>query len=397
MLIAIKRKGTKMNETTKTVATKENVWLTSIKRSKNTIALNLKFIFSNKKLLTIISVFYLIAMVLPTIFLPFYLSGGVIILVAVILPGLIILGAVGANLHSSTLYKNISTSGIRKRTFYISQLITTIIVVNILSAVLWTIIFILGRFNIFLDGWVWEHSNRMKVNPFAHWTMIPIIYVTNQCALLIFAVYFLIDSFTNDSKTYNIIIAGIFIIGIIFGGSMNTYFSKPHNIWLYDISKFKEFGISGIDYYETSYNGIIYVTEDYYNLTNQLQDTLVNFNPDGIGINGQLFPESMFVPTLIFNPFYAVGEFTSTAITKGMSQEYVFHLSQQIVIVDDLTNLNEIGTMSASLSDSVSVWSWFDFSFKGRGWTWSLMLLQPYITIVAYLGIGAGVRRIKSR
>ncbi len=361
----------------------------------NTILFNIKFLFANKNILLTVGLFYIIAFTLPIIFLPVYLSGGVMLLTAIIMPTLVILGALGSNLKKSTLYKNVFTTGMKKTSFYIAQLVTTIIVINLISLIFWCLFAFIGLFHIFLGGWVWESAERINVNPFAHYEFVLLFYITNVTGALLFAFYFLIDSIVNNAKSYNLIITSVFIIGIIFGGSMNGAFSKPLHYGWYQPADGG--GINGIDYVRTSFNGPIYVTYDFYIRTNELNDCYTYFNSNGIEPHGGLLPNFMIAPTLVFNPFYGVGEFTTTAITRGMTPEYSWHMGQQIIVVENLSDLDNSASieMFSNYSNNISIFSWFRLNFHGDYWMWTMVVLQPFIAMFTYVGIGAVIRKIK--
>lgn len=347
--------------------------------------------------MAMISSFYVLAMTLAIIFIPVWGSGAMFQLVTMIIPGLIILGVTGANVKKSTLYMNISTSGVKRRAFYVAQLITTIVVVNVLSIILWSLVWFLGHFAIFLDNFYVGQAYYMKTNPLIYGTPFFICYITMLTSLTVFATYFLIESITKSEKAYNLIVTSLFILGIIFGGSLNTYFVVPHDYYFYNFPLSN--GKAGQDYVQLVHGGDFYVTEEFYLATNGLQDFYQHENATGISSYKNLFPDSMFIPTL-FYPFYGVGEFASCAVTKHMNQDLLWNLNVNIIVVTDFVSYTPIetyGVIAKTTNEHFSMWSWFSMGFKDGAWMWTAVLLQPYITIITYFFLGKTIQLAKDK
>lgn len=89
-----------------------------------------------------------------------------------------------------------------------------------------------------------------------------------------------------------------------------------------------------------------------------------------VTISSGVFPEYMFYPSLLY-PFYGTGQFVTTAVTRlGMNQR------DWNVIYNN--------------PHGYFVLNWFE-----DAWQWSVLLLQPYITILIYFVLGVSIRKIK--
>ncbi len=370
----------------------------NIKDSFSVLKFNLNSILKNIKSILIILFFPFIAICVPIIFIPFSLSGGILNLLSLFMPLLILLGLLSYSIRKSIIFNNIMISGIDKKWFYIGQIFTTILLANILMILFWSTIWILGNWNIFLQDWIWISTNRTIVKPFIYGAWINIIYVTNLTAMIAFATYFLINSFTTNLKVYFGIVMIILILGIIFGGSINTYFNSPYRYYCYDIWNVPKDEGSQIDV--NSINNIVTINNVYFK---SLEDTygnggIRNINENAINPGGNIFPMSMFVPSLFF-PQYGVGQFNTSAITMHSSQRYFLHLDMKLIVVDDIHNstIEFLNTTIVPGIDHFSWKSWYHQSLKYNEWYWSAAFFQPFITVILYFILGKIFSKINKK
>ncbi len=347
--------------------------------------LNIKSIFSTKALGFEILFIILLTLIIPIIFIPIVFAGSIITIIGVCIPVLLMLGSSGYQLKKSSIYGNINTSGVSNGQFNISLLLTSILFANLISFALWSIITIIGLFPIFLGVWIFEGSWRVTFSPFSHGAWINIIYVTQVCGLLCFATYYLISSFAKNNKSYYMVIMAILILAIIFGGSINTYFSFPYKYTVWDLweTPLAEGSYVHID----KPNQIIYINDIAAQSLYEAGPNAVNQN--GITTRGGLFPDTIFIPTL-FYPYYGVGEFSTCAITKHIMQDSEMWFDVNIYLVsgpEDLTNATLLGPMV--LEPTSLKWSsWYKISFAKDAWQWTAVLLQPIVTSIVYILIG---------
>ncbi len=367
---------------------------TKINKSKILLLtdMNIKTIFMNKSLWMEIVFFYILSMVLPIIFIPFFVSGAMFTIIGICIPILIVLGNTGYKFKQSTIYDNVSLVEMSENKFYLSQLITCFIFGNILSLGLWTGVYVVGLFPLFLGGWIWEGALQISINPFAYGAWINIIYITQVTILLSFAFYFLISNITKDGRAYYMSIMIILILCIVFGGSINTYFSSPYQYTFWDV-------------YDTpmQHGSYVFVDKEHnvVYINDIAQQSLINHGPTqlnktGIQPRGNLFPTTVFIPTLL-NPFYGIGEFSSCAITKQVSQDMLYLTNADIYIVDG-PNFLEQGEYwtSYTLNDGhFKWWSWYKISFNSNDWMWSMIILQPYIMMVSLMTSGFIVKKYR--
>ncbi len=358
------------------------------------VILNIKSLLSNYKILWLLSIFFVVGVMLPIIFIPYSLSGAAIFLLSIDAPLLVILGWSGYNIRRSTLFGNINTSGISKNNFYIAQALFTVLIANILSLLLWAVIFVLGESGALLQTWIWESGDYSAFNPLGYGAIINIVYVTNVSAMVSFATYFLINSVTNNIKTYYIFVVSLLVLGFIFTGSLNCYFGYYPGFKAY-IPEYTTNGVEGVDW---KYEGdILYVTKNYFDNTNQLNDVLYSMDKNRYTFHGNLFPTSIFVPTL-FYPFYGIGQFSTNAVTSQGNQLYAFRISYEVVVVNSLENYSSIIQSFPLVTTGVNKWySWYHISFNKDDLAWISVILQPYFTVLVYGVIGLFISKYRNK
>ncbi len=313
--------------------------------------------------------------------------------IGVSIPTMIILGHTGYNIKVSTLSKNINTSGVSTKGFNFSQLIFSILVVNILSFTLWTLVLIFGQMHFFLSGWIWDKIPNYSVNPFAHYAFVNIIYINQVTGLIAFSTYYIVKELTNTKKKYYMVVMIILILGIIFGGSLNTYFANPHNYQVIDVLHIErpEGSYFEIDYSTNS----IYINETFLNVI----DGPTTYGEHGVEPFGGLFPNFMFIPSFLY-PFFGIGQFSTAAITGQSAQVSNYMLGFDIYLYDN--SIGEVIELIGpyNLRESYPWYEWFTISFKGTSWMWTITLLQPFILSGAYFAIGkslCGFRNTKNK
>ncbi len=367
----------------------------NLKDSLLIFSFNFSLLISNKKMLFLLGSFILLALVTPIVFIPYLYIGGIFNLLTLFIPLLILLGWTSYSIRRSTLMSNVFLSGIKKKWFYLGEIITTIIIANVLAIFFWIVILFLGNWNIFLQDWIWISTNRTIVRPFIYGSWINIIYVTNITALISFATYFLINSLTTNIRAYFSVVMCLFILGIIFSGSVNTYFNLPYqyfsyNYWDVDIPSDSNAYLKIDDK-----SGIVYINQSMYDLMIEQwgsSDGIQYINENAINPYKGLFPLSMFIPSLIF-PQYGVGEFATEAITRQQLQDYYFKLDKVIyVFPDDTTSLdlnystNQFDVVPGI--DNFKWSSWYHQNLTIGNWYWSAVFLQPYAIMILYTLMG---------
>ncbi len=350
----------------------KKTFLENLKRMGIIWVVNLKSVILNKYIVFEVIFFFIVAIMFSIIIAPVNISGGVFTILGICLPTAIILGACGYNARKSTIYSNMNMSGTTRNLFYFGQLLTAIIISNILALFFWGTIAVIGTQEIFLGGWIWQGIPRVGLNPFKYWTFLNIIYITQVTAGIAFSTYFFISRFARSKVSYYIMVLAVLIIGLIFGGSINSYFNKPHYYSHFDLSAISDDAYY-VDY--TSKQIVIQSPESF----EALKLASIVINEHGIEPSGGLMPKTVFIPTL-FNPFYGIGEFTSEAVTLQMTQSTSL-LTGFNVVCDGVTE-------TFQFAPTVKWYSWYSISFKGEAWMWTMVLIQPYITALVYFLIG---------
>ncbi len=316
------------------------------------VKFNLKSFLNNLRLLSIVLIFFILGIILCMCLIPYQRAGGALLLLYQTVPLFIIMGWFSFNLRNSILFKNLKLNGYKTRWFYLSQLITLFIIGNILSLIFWILMFFFVYFGLFLSEWSFISNQFFAKGTiiFNNNALINLIYITNINILLVFSIYFAIHSLIKDSKQYYFIIMVILLIGIFFGGSLNTYWNNPIG------------------------NNLVKLEDGSYR---------INYKNKSMIMYGGLFPEKMFIPTLFFCPIYGTGEFLNFSVTKtGVANEIwgsKVYISEG---VEYYFNLNQINNVFAPI-------------FYKENWQWLLVVLQPYIWILSSLFVGNIFEKIR--
>ncbi len=352
--------------------------MNTITNATDVFKFNLKSLLKKTNLWIYMGFFFVLAFLLIVVLLPYRYAGGPVLMTYMVLPLFIIIGWTGYNLRKSTLYSNVSTSGIDKKSFYLGQVMTVVLFGNILSLMFFGIVFMLSPFAIWSANWGITQPDPIAVNPFANGAWINIIYITELTSVLTFSVYFLIHPFMKSEKTYYVVIVSFYILGIIFSGSLNNYFGTP---WWY-------MTITG-DY--TVVDGAIQMTQE------QFASAVfaTSFDPHTMQVAFNLFPESIFGPTLLF-PFFGVGQFTTTAVFAHATADVSYAADVMINVVDASGNVIESHNLYDMTSYGIS-WNYFTFSFTEETWQWTAILLQPYIWILTSYALGTVISKYTNK
>ncbi len=366
--------------------------------SFNLVWLNIKFLLNNFKVLWQMLIFIIIGIVIPVIFIPITASMAVSILSYLILPSLLVMGCIGYEMKESSLYKNLIISGYKKREFYLSTFITILIVGLVLTTIFWPIISILGKAGYLMTGW--RNSNRYSINLVSWFVLMNLVYIIIIESIVSFSFYFMFHSIINSSKAYYTIILSIFILGIIFGGSLNTYFGHPKGIMDY---------VTYDDEITFFYNGHkywvpLYKSYDYYSLSQINGDSIYGQN-----FGGGIFPSFMFIPTMFF-PFFGVGQFSSVslgsiAVFKDYQYTYAlvtpekFDTLNHVQIINYITKqgITSVQGLEAegfkllnAYPNGINVSHIYSISFDKEHWYWTMVLIQPYLISLLFFFIGRG-------
>lgn len=357
----------------------------SITKSIEIFKFNLTSLIKNKSMFIYLSLFFIMAFVLIVVLLPYRYAGGPVIITYLVLPLFVIIGWTGYNLRNSTLYSNVSITGVRKSSFYLGQILTLLVIGNILSLIFFMTVFLLSPFEIWSSNWGVLQPDPISVNPFANGAWINIIYITEITSLLTFSIYFLFHSWFKSEKFYYIIVVGLYLLGIIFGGALNNYFGTP---WWY----------ATIDGNRLSAE----LTE--VNLTQAQFDKLVfgTFCSKGqMKISYNLFPTELFGATLLY-PFFGIGQFTTTAIfAHATSGEY--YSANAIINVYDTIDASGVGDTLINqynlydLTGGGVSWNYFSISFTSETWQWTMIIWQPYIYMITSFIIGVLISKYKNK
>ncbi|BDU67516.1 MAG: hypothetical protein TYPL_1690 [Candidatus Tyloplasma litorale] len=342
--------------------------------ANNIVKFNLNSLLRKKETWLIMILFAFFAIILVTIFVPYQMSGGVLLLTFETLPLFLFVGWTGYVLRKTTTYKNMEIQGVHKNTFYISQLITLFIMANIMSVVFLSFLWFLGMNSVLLHDWGFSSGSREAVNIFNYGAWINWIYITQLNFILVFSIYFMFHSIIKKQNTYYVLVIIIYIFGVIFGGVLNNFFQLPFGSYF-------QYGDEGVNSVVDYDNQTIYVLKD------EWLDTTYQYYIDYNYFSRGLMPTSMFIPSL-FYPFYGLGQFATSAGSRFADAYLYWKPGFEIYVVNDFseigTNLEPWGLCNPNISWNI----FYDFNFSEEGWKWSAVLLQPYPWILASFIIG---------
>ena len=195
----------------------ENNIKTDLKRSLLITKFNLKWLVNNKKTLLFVSIFFLSSIFLAITYIPWDAATGAILLMYLIVPELVILGTIGYDVRESTIYHNLTISGVSRNSFHFSSLLTTFIIGILLSVIFWPIIWIISLFpNVILNDWIFSSmAHQYQTNILTGGAIINLIYCVLLTSLVSFSFYFAIHSWVKNLRVYYFWIMSIFILDLI--------------------------------------------------------------------------------------------------------------------------------------------------------------------------------------
>lgn len=377
----------------------------------NLTKLNFMYIVNSWKTMGHLIFFLVFSLTIPTIFVAYRSCGGALWIFGVIAPSLIVMGNISYGMKKSSLYSNMRTSGFRMRDFYLPTLITMFLVQLIMVLLIFPSLWIFGRF-----GWLMIEFNvlgqndpRAVVNIFNFTVIVGLVYCLLLSTLISFSFYFVFHNLISTSKGYYAVVMATLIIGIIFGGSVNSYFSHP--IGYHDVySNYNIFDNVFKRYYKTHEFWITFAPQSVYDVMSS-----GDVKPYGQHFSQGLFPKYMFFPTL-FYPFFGIGQFATSAIG-----EFPFHFQYryqwQLIVPDAMYNLKGAGimqliydnwntdlnttldilgiTLVEPYKDGFQLRHLFGVGFDKEHIMWTLTLIQPYITTIIFFFIGTMIAKVK--
>lgn len=347
-----------------------------VNKTLDIFKLNMRTLVKRKTLWLYLALFYILSILLSVIFLPFRYAGGPVLMTYLVTPIFIIMGWTGYNVRKSSLYSNIKTSGQKNTNFYSAQILTILVVGNVLSLLFFLLMVALSPFNIFAYDWGLLNKDPINVYFWKNGAWINFIYVTEITIILTFSIYFLLHSFMKSERTYYIVVVSLYLLGVIFAGSLNNYYGVP---WWQVV-------ILGDDSIPHSSDFNLILTNEEFEFFKQ--NITIAFEPRTMEISHNLFPEYLFIPTLLF-PYFGVGQFmTTTVFAQAVSDNYY---STSTLITNSDTG--EIFKLSEILGYGNS-WNYFSLSFTKDTWEWTVLLIQPYAWVLTSLVTGTAISKI---
>ncbi len=319
-----------------------NNTLTNFKLIIKHFILNIKYIFSNPFSLFALIFFMLIGSLLPTVLFPFFVIGGIQVIFSVSIPLLIILGAVSHNWRNSTFMKNENLTNSSDVIYWMSIILVIFIVGNIQQLSMELMNYLFSILDILLDNWAFISTAHVPFLKYDNINAINYIYAMEINLVIVFSVFFMINSFFSNVKNYYIFILGLMILAIIFGGGLSEMFTTSQ--WKSTYGEHEIF--------------------ENYRLTNPV------FHP-------AMFPKQIFIPILAISPFYSSSEFYLHTITWGISGHNAAPFESATSTVQHF--------MTASYASSQLP---FLLTFTSETWQWSLMMIMPYFWLSLSLTTG---------
>lgn len=375
-----------MIETKKTSGRIYNSSLTKWDRIRNGVKFNLNYIFSNKNIAVILSVFLISSWILPVIFVPYFDAVAYFLLLNTSIPCLLVLGSLSYAFKKSSLYKNMYLSGQKDVIFYLNQFITISILDIVMSFIFWVVLWLMGFSGILLADFSFLTNEKIPqgTNIFAHYLVILyLFYSITICMILTFLCYVFLESLVRHKTNYYMLVTIILFFGIIFCGALNTYFSNPNGV-----AEGKNFE------YDSSTNTA--VGEMYY-------------GPYVNGFSGNLFPDYMFIPSMIICPFYGIGEFGNQAVgrlglTEILYQSTNVWQSAETVVHGTIHHIDIFGkdtiikdTDFLYYGDLSNRMNLIYVYFSKYSWKWSLVVLQPYLYMAFFTLSSAALRLARKK
>ena len=296
---------------------------------------NLRYFYSNLKILLILFIPIIIGSMISVIFVPEANSFSIIMQISLIPT----LGIIFASLYfvffNSTLYEDLQISN-NKYNFNISILILMMFFSLLILFILLIILTVFSYFNIIQTNWSKYDYGKYHFNFFNKAIWIPII-TSLETSMILFSISFLFTNISSSEKTYYVMIMFFTITSIFFGGDINNYFMPS---W--------------------------YPKDNYHYML---------FNPT-------VFPSWFFIPSLLF-PFYPSGQL---AFTFGQ-YSLVHNIAPNFVGLYE--NWIHLGTLGWSTHSNVPP------EYYSNIWRWNIVLVLPLIWILLFGTSGLIVSRVK--
>lgn len=331
------------------------------------LTFNFKYTIGNKYQLITISVFLLMAILLPVALVPLKYSFPLTILFSSTLPTGIIYIATTFNLRKGTLYSNQKITNNSRSSFYISSYLLMIIFGLILLFITLITLTILSQLDLLLGNYWWStkgtsdyHYKIMKV-PF-----VALMYSFIESITITFALCFLMQNIINDIRVMYIVFTSMMILTMIFGGTFNDYFNNSTGNFILDDGTISPIAIA-------------------------------------VASNG-LMPKEMFGVCSMF-PYFAPGQHLAVV---GMKTIYVDIEKIQDTTINDVLNMSsessgliarypdmpffywqEAGTYYSLTNDVEKIVSNKDSFY------WNVMWFYSYIWVFGLFIIGSIIGKIK--
>lgn len=188
------------------------------------VILNIKYMASNRTSLVLILCLLLTSLFIPILFIPFKYAISVIILLGAGIPAGILYTSTTFSWRQSILYNNQSITKNNRYTYYIGSYINVFINMYILLFIQLIALTICQELGVLLIGW----RSGYQTDYYHIWQMNlgQLIYATFEMSLIIYGTFYFFQAFIKNEKNIYIILLVIIILGIIYGGVFNDYFSS---------------------------------------------------------------------------------------------------------------------------------------------------------------------------
>ncbi len=286
---------------------------------------NMEYIFSNFYVWFIFAGFLFLGLLLPTIFFPFFVIGGVQVIFSISIPLLVVLGGVSYNWKKSTLMNNEILTKSNKFVYWLSIILVIFVIGNIQQFCMELINYLSSLAGILLNNWSFLGDDYINSLNYNNVNAINYIYAIEINLVIVFSIFFMTGRFFSNIKNYYIFISVLMIFSFIFGGGLSEMFTL-------------------------------------YELNNPINPSSTNFFLTYPKFYPPLFPKQMFLPTLLISPFFS----SSTFYTHTISWSIAGH----------------------STSTYTKTILPFLLTFTKDNWQWSLTMIMPYIWLVTSLITG---------
>ncbi len=312
----------------------------AIKLTVKQIILQFKTLLKSPvQVLLILLIPFLITTTLPIFFFGVKDSYGVTVTLSISIVVFILYSHFVGEYRKSTLYKNLQSTKSNRWLFNASSFITIFLIGVFIFLFHLTLMFVYSKFN-----WL-QASILNKINPDVNSIRIilaPPIWTFYWVSTIIgisFSISFALYRVTDEAKTYYIVIIIIVLLGIIFDGTFNNYFSSS--------------GFYDGQYFDSLFFG---------------------------GSTKSLFPDSFYGASILY-PFYA---------------------PSQMIDVVGMRMFASKGT-GISQFWYLTFWKWqsaADYITMGlapNAWRWNLLYFLPYIHSIIWIACGVFISSLKKK